>query len=124
MRELKFRAWHRKDKVMWWWNILWGNCGHGSGWIGMLPVGEEKKYRGMDDNRTQVDPDDCEIMQFTGWTDKNGIDIYEGDIVKAKWHWEEPHTIVWVDDVYDLMEYALEGEDLEVIGNIHEGEVK
>jgi len=113
MREIKFRAWDKVNKIM-----------------------NEVCIINFDDNNVGLKPDydytlsfeDIELMQYTGLKDKNGKEIYEGDIVKS--NYKTGNLVVFFVRGCFRLTYSKEligiwleihlFEELEVIGNIYE----
>ena len=137
MREIKFRAWNKDWKMMVLPEDLQAIWFDG---VTACAADVEFNITTTDGQRNKNLWEDCEkdevtLMQYTGLKDKNGVEIYEGDVlviqdknsVNGDVENETSH-VRWQKDIagFIISNYSGEGfgsyktEDLEVIGNIHQ----
>ncbi len=113
---IRCRAWHTTRKVMFSPEEMAADqltlMPDGSGFINVS---------GDSTNRSQLIPQMIPMLS-AGRTDKNGKEIFEGDVVRALWHWTEPHVIRLPDDFYDFSEFAISSDVVEVLGNKYQNE--
>ena len=115
MREIKFRAWCKsEDRMLDGYQIT----PHIS-----LKYDEDWSIENLMDNTTILN-DDLILMQFTGLKDKNGKEIYEGDIVNDCCS-KELRTVLYQAPQFSLDRPRKIGhsnlhENCEVIGNIYQ----
>jgi len=129
MREIKFRAWDKEEKFMLQdiQSMYDGSCNHKE---------TEERYGWISCFDSFIDDDNYVVMQYTGLKDKNGTEIYEGDIVTTDL--KRPYLIVEFrdgcfmfncndggEDYYDIMLPIMKEPKTiykygEVIGNIHD----
>ena len=115
MREIKFRAWLKEERKMV--NVETLFIG-----INRLCFGNSKT-----EDLFFRDFEEVELMQYTGLKDKNGKEIYEGDI----YHVGDKnirYLVVWFDSGFEgkqLRSTSYAGlkswaKDIEILGNIYE----
>ena len=110
MRNIKFRLWDISNKVMYN-KVIVGNYSDIAPMVWCEYNGETDWYH--------IEPKACKVMQYTGYKDVKGQEIYEGDILAHQDYW-------WVKIEYDNGSFMVRDVDKvrynNKICNVHIGD--
>ncbi len=99
-REIKFRFWDGKMHI-----------------LNLYQTESYDDYVLREDNRESWIDDHCgavkrKLMQYTGLRDKNGKEIYEGDICNVEYYnHSSPNTFIKQEVIYEFGTFALKSEN-------------
>jgi uncharacterized phage protein (TIGR01671 family) len=122
-REIKFRAWDNENKYM-----ITSKQGIFTALRNSMNITVQDNGYYNNGDLLKPNKEKYTLMQYTGLKDKNGAEIYEGDILRDYSEEIEDWVVSYSDGefvgvfdniVCDLFELT----DLEVAGNIYENEV-